>query len=183
MGALHAGTILLLVLWTGWLLVALALLDRGKGLLAAFIPLAILLAIKTDVTWRSYLMAWLLIHALVAVLLAEEDHRAKQVVLAVVSLGGLTWLWADGGWLDARPVVTGLIIAASVAALGGLCYGAWWLRKELRPRHPQPEPACVADSVPRRDYSAYIPSVSARQATTGLASAPSPKPAPCLRRG
>jgi hypothetical protein len=176
MDALHAGTILLLVLWTGWLLVALGLLDRGKGLLAVFIPLAIVLAIKTDVTWRGYLMAWLPVHALVAPLLAKEEHRAKQVVLAVVSLGGLTWLWADGGWRDARPIVTGLVIAASVATLGGLCYGAWWLRNERHPRQPQPEPASVANSVPWREYSAHIRPVSARPAPTGLAPAISPKP-------
>ena len=176
MGALHVGTILLLVLWTGWLLAALALLDRGRGLLAVFIPLAILLAVKTDVTWRGYLMAWLPVQALVAALLAEEEHRAKQVALAVVSLGGLTWLWADGGWLYARPIVTGLVIAASVVALGGLCCAAWWLRNELRRQQPQPEPASVANGVPRREYSAQARPVSARPAATGLAPAISPKP-------
>jgi hypothetical protein len=165
------------VLWTGWLLVALALLDRGKGLLAVFISLAILLAIKTDVTWRGYLMAWLAVHALVAVLLAEEEHRTKQVALAVVSLGGMIWLWADGGWLDARPVVTGLVIAASVAALGGLCYGAWWLRNERRLWQPQPESASVADSVPWHEYQVHIRPASAIPAATGLASVISPKPA------
>ncbi len=182
MGALHAGTILLLVLWTGWLLVALALLDPGKGLLAVFIPLAILLAIKTDVTWRGYLMAWLLVHALAA-LLAEEEHRAKQVALAVVSLGGLTWLWADGGWLYARPIVTGLVIAASVAALGGLCYAAWWLRGELRPRQAQPGLASVADRVPQPEHSAYVRPVSARPTATGLAPADISRAHRRLRRG
>lgn len=175
MGALHVGTILLLVLWTGWLLVALALLDRGKWLLAVFISLAILLAIKTDVTWRGYLMAWLPVHALVAALLAEEEHREKQVELAVVSLGGLIWLWADGGWLYARPVVTGLVIAASVAALGGLCCAAWWLRNELRLRQLQPEPASVANSVLRREHPAHARPVFIPP-PTGLAPAISPKP-------
>jgi hypothetical protein len=176
MGALHAGTILLLVLWTAWLLVALALLDQGKGLLAVFVPLAILLAIKTDVTWRGYLIAWLAVHALVAALLAEEEHRAKQVALAVVSLGGLTWLWADGGWLYTRPVVTGLVIAASVAALAGLCCAAWWLRNEHRRQQRQPEPASVADRGPRHEHSTHARPVSAKPTVTGPAPAKFPKP-------
>ena len=176
MGALHADTILLLVLWTGWLLVALALLDRGQGLLAVFIPLAILLAIKTDVTWRGYLMAWLAVHALVAALLAEEEHRAKQVALAVVSLGGLTWLWADGGWLYTRPIVTGLVIAASVAALAGLCCAAWWLRNDHRRQQRQPKPASVANRGPQREPSAHARPVSAKPTATGPAPAISPKP-------
>ena len=176
MGALHAGTILLLVLWTGWLLVALALLDHGKGLLAVFIPLAILLAIETDITWRGYVVAWLAIHVLVAALLAEKEHRAKQVALAVVSLGGLIWLWADGGWLYVRPIVTGLVIAASVAALGGLCCTAWWLQNKLRRQAPQPEPASVANRVLQREHAAYAPPVTARPTTTGPAPTISPKP-------
>ena len=178
MGALHAGTILLLVLWTGWLLVALALLDRGKGLLVLFIPLAVLLAIKTDVTWRGYLMAWLPVHALVAALPGEEEHRAKQAALAVVSIGGLTWLWADGGWLYARPIVTGLVVAASVAALGGVCWAAWWLRNKLRRQQSQPGPASDPNHVAWRGDSAHARPVFATPAATGLAPAISPKPTP-----
>lgn len=130
MGELQIGTIALLGLWTVWTMLALVLMDRYKWLLAVFIPLAILLAIKSDVTWRAYIMAWLGAHASVSVLSAEEGYRAKQIALAMVSLGGVGWLWGADDWLNAGPVITGSVIAVGAATVALSWRRVWKFRKE-----------------------------------------------------
>jgi hypothetical protein len=128
MAGLDAGTILLFALWTLWLLAALPLLGRdgaGFGLLAVFVPLALLLAFTTDITWRSYLIAWLIAHMLLAAIAAYEDRR--QIAAAAVSLGGVLWLWAQGGWQYGRYFLTGMLIVAAVAVLIGLGAGGCWV--------------------------------------------------------
>lgn len=106
-------------------MLALVLMDRGKWLLGVFTPLGILLSIESNVTWRGYVMAWLGVHALVSVRFADEGYRAKQITLAIVSIGGMGWLWGAGGWLYARPVITGAVIAAGAAAVALSCHGVW----------------------------------------------------------
>jgi hypothetical protein len=133
---LHAGTILLLALWTLWLFAALPLLGLergGLGLLAVFVLLALILALRTGVTGRGYLVAWLAAHAVLAVIVAsqEEDGRQRQLLAAVVSLGGLCWLWAEGGWQYGRVIATAtaVLAAAGVLGLGCRLLTVRWQRK------------------------------------------------------
>jgi hypothetical protein len=128
MAGLNTGTILLLALWTVWLLAALPLLGRdgaGFGLLAVFVPLALVLAFTTGITWRSYLITWLIAHTLLAALAAYEDRR--QIGMAAVSLVGVLWLWGQGGWQYGRYFLTGMLIVVAVAALIGLGAGSCWV--------------------------------------------------------
>jgi hypothetical protein len=130
MAGLQAGTILLLSLWTLWLLIALPLLGRergGAGLLLVFVPLALVLAFTTHVSWRGYLMAWLAAHLALAaaVVIAEEDRR--QIWAAAVSLGALLWLWGEGGWQYGRYIAIAMVLLVAAAALAGLGLGCCWL--------------------------------------------------------
>jgi hypothetical protein len=125
---LHAGTIFLLTLWTLWLLAALPLLGhRWKrfGLLAVFVPLALVVAIRTDVTWDSYLITWLAVHTALAAAAAVQNRR--QAWAAAASLGGLLWLWGAGGWQYGRYVTTAMLILVAGAALAGLGFGGCWI--------------------------------------------------------
>jgi hypothetical protein len=148
MAGLNAGTILLLALWTLWLLAALPLLGRGGagfGLLAVFVPLALVLAFTTDITWRSYLITWLIAHVLLAAMAAYEDRR--QIGMAAVSLAGVLWLWGQGGWQYGRYLLTGMLIVCAIAALIGLGAGSCWVLV-ARPARKQ------ADDSARRAYAA-----------------------------
>ena len=129
MAGLQAGTILLLALWTLWLFVALPLLgDKGgSGVLAVFVLLALALMFTTHVTWRGYLMAWLTVHTLLAIAEIIADENWRQTWAVVVSLGGLLWLWGEGGWRYGHYVALTVAVLAIAAALVGLGFGSCWL--------------------------------------------------------
>ena len=119
---------MLLVLWTVWLLVALPLLGRGGagfGLLAVFVPLALVLAFRTEITWRSYLIIWLIVHMLLAAMAAYEYRQ--QIGMAAGSLAGVLWLWGQGGWQYGGYLLTGVLIVVAVATLIGLGAGSCWV--------------------------------------------------------
>lgn len=67
-----------------------------SGLVIIFVLLGPVLALATDVTWRSYVMAWLIIHAIVTAAKFTGD-KGVALVLSSVSLAGLLWLWLQGG--------------------------------------------------------------------------------------
>jgi hypothetical protein len=133
-------TVLLLMLWTAWLLVALLLLGSWYGMTAAlaFVTLGITFWAKTDMTWRSYLMATAIAYVPVAVTLAIAGWRRLRLSVAtVVSLLGLLWLWLDGGaayW----PYVVGIPLGGG--AVAGPAYLYLWYRKS--------HPALVRKLVP-----------------------------------
>jgi hypothetical protein len=120
MAGLHAGAILLLSLWTVWILIGLWLLqDRGPVLLIVFVPFALVLALATGITWRSYVMAWLGVLILLAALAILQGRR--QVLSAAVSLGGLLWVWFQGGTEYSQYVVDALLAIAFTTAGYAIC--------------------------------------------------------------
>jgi hypothetical protein len=124
-------TVVLLVLLTLWLPVALLLLGNWRGVTAAalFLVLGIVFWTKTDMTWRSYLMASLLAHVAIAVPHGRLDRYNRKLGpywQAAVSVAGLVWLWIDAGaphW----PYVVGILL------LGGAGAAAAYLLWDLRP--------------------------------------------------
>ena len=62
---------------------------------------------------------------LLAAAVASEDRR--QIWAAAVSLAGLLWLWAEGGWQYGRYVAMTVILLTAAAALAGLGIGCYWL--------------------------------------------------------
>ncbi len=116
MAGLHIDTALLLSLWTLWLLVALWLQEKQRRwLLGIFIPLALVLAFATHVTWRSYLMVWLVVHIVLAARASEVNRR--HLLAALVSFGGLVWLWLQGGGAYERDLV-GALLAVGLIVFG-----------------------------------------------------------------
>lgn len=113
------GSALLFALWTAWLLVVLCLLGwkRGAPALLAFVAFGIVVLVAHSQAWRPYLMGWLGAYALVSgygvldTRYREIRHSARdgiasngpgrtsmrRVLLPVISIGGLLWLWIDGG--------------------------------------------------------------------------------------
>ncbi len=122
MAGLHIDTGLLLSLWTLWLLVALWLHEKQRRwLLGTFILPALVLAFATHVTWRSYLMVWLVIHVVLSARASEVNRR--YLLAALVSFGGLVWLWLQGGGVYERDLIDALL-ALGLIAFG---YGAYCL--------------------------------------------------------
>jgi hypothetical protein len=152
MAGQHAGTVLLLVLWTLWLLAALPLLARdwgGVGLVLLFVLLAFLLAFATSLTWRGNVMAWLTAHALLAVAVGILGP-GRQFWAATVSLGGLLWVWGEGGWPHGRPVATVIAILAAAVVLVGLGFGCCWMFVVRPLRERVADAARLADAAVRR---------------------------------
>ena len=90
----HVAEFLLLALWTGWLIIALALLGkpRGVALLALFAVAGLPLTLTGAVAWRPYLVIWLIIHALAAAVVTLVQRTPQQVPAGSVSLSGVIWL-------------------------------------------------------------------------------------------
>ncbi len=139
MSALSAGEVVLLSLWTLWLLAALALLPYpvGIALPTGLAALGLALILADVVSWRAYLIAGLAAHVVAAVVTIVSQGRGpgpgprpgqlRQALLASVSLSGLIWL------LILRPAVPWLypadipIMIVTVAALVAAEYGGWTL--------------------------------------------------------
>ena len=94
-----------------------------SNLIILFILLGPVLLFAMDVTWRSYIMAWLIIHAIVAAAKFATNQGAA-LVLSTVSLAGLLWLWLQGGGAHGHYVVQ-----VPLAAVAGLALAAtvYWL--------------------------------------------------------
>lgn len=63
------------------------------------------------------------------------------------ALGAVAAVWADDGWLYARPIVTGVVTTATAVAFSALSYAALrWSRKTRRDREPhvQSRPTAAA---------------------------------------
>ena len=122
-----AGQYLLLSLWTLWLVIALPSIGGRAGviLVSVFAALALALVLPGVVTWRAYLIAWLIVHMLAAAVRAVGQHRPQYLLSGSVSLGGLVWL------LVLRPTIPWLypadipIMILTVAALVVAEYGCW----------------------------------------------------------
>jgi hypothetical protein len=139
MSALSAGEVVLLSLWTLWLLAALALLPYpvGIALPTGLAALGLALILAGVVSWRAYLIAGLAVAVVAAVVTIVSQGRGpgpgprpgqlRQALLASVSLAGLIWL------LILRPTVPWLypadipIMIVTVAALVAAEYGGWML--------------------------------------------------------
>jgi hypothetical protein len=137
MSALPAGEIVLLSLWTLWLLAALALLPYpvGLALVTGLAALGLALILSGVVSWRAYLIGGLAVHVVAAAVMIVRQGRGRgrgpdpgqlrQALLASVSLAGLIWL------LILRPTISWLypadipIMLATVAALVAAEYGGW----------------------------------------------------------
>jgi hypothetical protein len=139
MSALSAGEVVLLSLWTLWLLAALALLPYpvGIALPTGLAALGLALILAGVVSWRAYLIAGLAVAVVAAVVTIVSQGRGpgpgprpgqlRQALLASVSLAGLIWL------LILRPTVPWLypadipIMIVTVAVLAAAEYGGWML--------------------------------------------------------
>jgi hypothetical protein len=137
MSALSAGEVVLLSLWTLWLLVALALLPYpvGIALVTGLAALGLALILTGVVSWRAYLIGGLAVHVVAAVVTIVRQGRGpgpgpdpvqlRQALLASVSVGGLIWL------LILRPTISWLypadipIMIATVVALVAAEYAGW----------------------------------------------------------
>lgn len=135
MSALPAGEVVLLSLWTLWLLAALALLPypAGIALVTGVTALGLALILTGVVSWRAYLIGGLAVHVVAAVVAivrpgpGPDPGQLRQALLASVSLSGLIWL------LILRPSIPWLypadipIMIVTVAALVAAEYGGWFL--------------------------------------------------------
>jgi hypothetical protein len=130
------GLVLLLSLWTAWLLFSLTVLGRAAGIVLAalFLALWALLVFTTSLSWRNYLMIWLCVPAAIAlwqVLAGERSGLRSRLAVAAVSAAGVLWLWLAGGAAHAPYVLTavlGVLAAALFSAAGfGLCWVYFYL--------------------------------------------------------
>jgi hypothetical protein len=176
-------TILLLSAWTLWLAIALPMLAPGRRRIPAavlFVLLSIAMWAWTDVTWRSYLMAFLLGHAVIsgyAGWAATWRHQRGDLISAAVSSVGLIWLWLDGGAAYWRFVAAALL----VVGLGGAA--GWLIRYAVRSTAPdvaatrRPTPGEI--SAPRPAVATALPPPRPRaEPTPETPPAPRPDPAP-----
>jgi hypothetical protein len=134
--SLHASTVLLLSLWTLWLLIVLSLIPEGpaRGALpVAFGVLAVVLVPATDVSWRTYLISWLAAAAVLAGdrAAARRSRGGAMLVVAAGSVVGALWLWVGGGAAYWRWVVGAV---AAVMALGGAAAAGYGCREWVRTR-------------------------------------------------
>jgi hypothetical protein len=124
-----AGQYLLLSLWTLWLLIALPSIGGRAGviLVSVFAVLALGLVLPGVLSWRAYVIAWLIVHMLAAAVRVFAQYRPQQLLSGSVSLGGLVWL------LILRPTVPWLypadipIMIVTVVALVAAECGCWVL--------------------------------------------------------
>jgi hypothetical protein len=124
-----AGQYLLLSLWTLWLLIALPSIGGRAGviLVSVFAALALALVLPGVLAWRTYLIAWLIVHLLAAAVRVAGQHRPQYLLSGSVSLGGLVWL------LILRPTIPWLypadipIMIVTVVAFVAAEYGCWVL--------------------------------------------------------
>jgi hypothetical protein len=124
-----AGQYLLLSLWTLWLLIALPSIGGRAGviLVSVFAVLALGLVLPGVLSWRAYVIAWLIVHMLAAAVRVFAQYRPQQLLSGSVSLGGLVWL------LILRPTVPWLypadipIMIVTVVAFVAAEYGCWVL--------------------------------------------------------
>ncbi len=82
--------------------------------LLLFIVISFVLLLATDLSWRSYVMAWLAVQTVVT---AFRYTATKQLALALssVSFVGLIWLWLQGG-----EAYSGYSLAIELPALAGV---------------------------------------------------------------
>ncbi len=166
-----------LLLWTAWLIAALPMLAESVvsknadtapvivvtalGLLGAFVALGITLAFLGGVTWRSYLMAWLIIHLLAAIAVALLERQPYQAALGSASAAGLACLgiWPFAGTVG---IAAGVLTIFGVGTLLGAEYFTWLMLKEVRCRRnrqsSRPRSTAVAPDNPiLEDRRPWVP--------------------------
>ena len=123
----HAATFLLLAIWTGWLIFALTFLNESYGgMLAVLFAVAGLpLTLTGTVTWRLYLIIWLITHLMASAAVTVIERKPEQVLTGSVSLGGVVWLSVLHPASAGRYFIGILLMVATVAALVLFEYG-WW---------------------------------------------------------
>jgi hypothetical protein len=129
----QAAEVFLLAIWTGWLIVALALLDESYGiaLVILFAVAGLPLTLTGTVTWRLYLIIWLIIHVPASAVVTVKEHMPEQVLAGSVSLGGVVWLSILHPASAARYFIGILLMILTVAALALFEYGWWWAFKGM----------------------------------------------------
>jgi hypothetical protein len=153
----------LLLVWTVWLVAALLLLrddgepGPGPGLLVFFAILGAVLLGATSVTWRGYLIGWLAAHVVLTGIAVGTQRQWWQIVTGAVSLSGLLWLWADGGWRYGWQVAT----AAAVTALAALGLCGYWIFVR------RPRPQSEAEAARRQETAVSQPAVPRPGAPAG----------------
>jgi len=128
MSGVQAAVFFLLAIWTGWLIIALALLNESYGglLVALFAVAGLPLTLTGTVTWRVYLMVWLVIHLLASAVVTIRERKPEQILAGSVSLGGVVWLSVLHPASVTRYFIGILLMILTVAALVLFEYGWWW---------------------------------------------------------
>jgi hypothetical protein len=123
----QAAEVILFAIWTSWLIIALVLLNEsyGAALVILFAVAGLPLTLTGTVTWRLYLMIWLIIHVLASAVVTVREHMPEQVLAASVSLGGIVWLSILHPPSAERYFIGILLMILTVAALVLFEYG-WW---------------------------------------------------------
>jgi hypothetical protein len=147
MNGIAAGQLLLLSLWTLWLLAALSLLPRpaGSALPIGVAAVGLVLVLTGAVPWRYCVIGGLVVHIVAAVTTivtqgqgpgqspgqGPSQGQLRQALLASVSLGGLIWV------LILRPTIPWLypadipIMIVTVVAVAAAEYGGWILIERM----------------------------------------------------
>lgn len=121
MASLSAGTIVLLGIWTVWLVVGPWQLGRMPGMVLTglFLPAALALVFTGNaVAWRPYVMAWLALHSVLVVAVAyAERYWWPRLAMAAVSVGGWLSLWPAAGRSE-RLFGLAMLVSAIGVAIG-----------------------------------------------------------------
>ena len=147
MSGIAAGQLLLLSLWTVWLLAALSLLPRPAGIALPIgvAAVGLVLVLTGAVAWRYCVIGGLVVHIAAAVTTivrqaqgpgqgpsqGPSEGQLRQALLASVSLGGLIWV------LILRPTISWLypadipIMIVTVVALAAAEYWGWVLIERM----------------------------------------------------